>query len=101
MNAMMRRAARLQSEVESGGFDAAFGSMPAGSANYSQISVWSGDAFCSHTFRMMKLAERGKPEVVSNVSGNCGQAGARNQASDGPVQTGAETKPNSLSSSHI
>ncbi len=72
MNAMLARAEAMQAQARSGELNAAFGNAPPGTFSYEQVTTWTGNGICTHTVRMTAPANGGRPQYVSNTSGDCG-----------------------------
>ena len=51
--------------------EAALKSLPPGSSSYSWISTFTGDHVCTQMLQITAPVNGGKPEVVSNQSGDC------------------------------
>jgi hypothetical protein len=70
--AQMMYQARVLQQAGSPLNQAVFAGMPAGSERYSFVSTTSGNGFCMRTTQITSSPDGGKPKVVSQTSGNCG-----------------------------
>ena len=59
---------------------AAYGNMPAGTNSTSIVSYSNGGSTCTRTTEVTSQGAGKPPKVVSNVSGDCGEAPAQMQA---------------------
>lgn len=71
MRAMQAQTHALEAAAQSGRYDAAFGTLPPGAVEYTQISTFSGHGVCTRTTRLATPAGGGRPQFVSDVSGDC------------------------------
>ena len=55
---------------------ASYGNMPAGANSVSVVSVSNGSGTCTRTTEITSQGAGKAPKVVSNISGDCGSAGA-------------------------
>lgn len=82
MAQMMYQARMLQQQsVGSPLNQAVLTDVPAGSASYSFISTTSGNGFCMRTTQITASPNGGKPKVVSQTSGNCGDGASPSKVS--------------------
>lgn len=90
LNAMLEQANAMQAMAQSGRYDIAFGKMPPGTKQFTQISTFTSNGVCTRTISVTSPATAGaQPQLVSNVSGNCGQTAAPQSAApqaDGIIQ---------------
>jgi hypothetical protein len=83
MNAMMRQAellTRLPQDRQLS--QAVLNQLPAGTTSFSIVSRSTGNGVCTHVTRITRGSNDVKPQVVSEVSGDCG-AGGRHAVSPG------------------
>lgn len=80
MDAMMRQAQMMAAmSQQSPLYHATLNGVPQGAATFSMVSETSSNGACIHVTRITQGAGDAKPQMVSQTSGNCGQAvhGAR------------------------
>jgi hypothetical protein len=65
--------------------------MPAGSASYSFISTTSGNGVCTRTTQITASPNGGKPQVVSQTSGNCGDGANQLKGKSSQPTSGLQT----------
>lgn len=88
---MMYQARMLQQQSLGSPLNqAALTDMPAGSASYSFVSTTSGNGFCMRTTQVTSSPNGGKPKIVSQTSGNCGD-GANQRKGKSSQPTGLQT----------
>ncbi len=68
---MLRQAAELPRLTQAG-----FANLPAGATGYSMVSTFSSNGACTRTTQVTYRGDGLAPQTVSNVSGDCGGAGA-------------------------
>ena len=83
MDAMFAHARAMESAAQSGQLNAAFHNMGPGMIAYSQTTTWTGNGVCTQSVRMSEPANGGKPQYVSNTTGDCGSAPAHAAPSNG------------------
>ena len=75
MDAMMRQALMMAAmPQQSPLYHATLNGVPEGAATFSMVSETSSNGVCTHVTRITQGAGDAKPQMVSQTSGNCGQA---------------------------
>jgi hypothetical protein len=85
MSAMMERAGAMRAAMRSGRFNASFAKVPPGTVEFTQVSTWNGSGVCTRTTQMSEPGNGGKPQLVSNVSGDCGSSQAAPSGASGVI----------------
>lgn len=97
MSAMLRSAETVQANVQQGLYNASLGQASPGTVDYSQLSTWTRHGVCTRTVRLVEPRNGGKPQVVSNTSGDCTGAHASAPAA-GAIPAKAVAMPHEVSS---
>ncbi|MEI9996897.1 MAG: hypothetical protein WDM91_20050 [Rhizomicrobium sp.] len=75
MEAMLRQVRALQA-ANGGPNDAVLRALPPGTSSYSRIMTTNGARSCVRTIQVRAPESGGKPQVVSQTSGDCGDSAA-------------------------
>ena len=101
MDAMLRQVQALQAATVTNGAlnNAALRDLPPGTSSYTWISTTNGVRSCTRTVQVRASENGGKPQVVSQTSGDCGGDHSAAPVAARPIQAKWNVAPGTKSNS--
>jgi hypothetical protein len=91
MAASLAQFHQLQQAGPNGVYRAGLTSLPPGTQSYSVVTTIVGNNVCTRSVRISSGGEGAKPQMISNTSGNCGNAAP--SSAGAPIRASTHTAP--------